>query len=88
MLDTRPLIDHLKQSKPYLFPDRVVSSRTISDTSKSKDRLKQQSTHFNFNLPIFYAPTEGDGNPKLINNRYQIEDELEPSTFANLYIVY
>lgn len=70
-----------------MFPDRVVSSRTISDSTKSRDKPKVPPTQYTFNLPIVFITTENEEKPKTITKRYVVEDELEPSTFANLYIV-
>jgi hypothetical protein len=81
------LIDHLKQTRAHIFPDRIVSSRTISDTIRSKDKPKTIAPSFHFNLPVLFTSGDPDQKPKMITKRYSVVDELDPSTFANLFVV-
>lgn len=64
-----------------------MSNRAISETSKSREKSKIPPTQYTFNLPIVYITTDHDDKPKTITKRYVIEDEFEPSTFANLFVV-
>lgn len=85
--ETRLLIDYLKQNRPHIFPDRVVSSRTINDPGKAGPKPKTGASSYSFNLPVLYAGAENESRPPTITKRYTVLDEFEPSTFANLFVV-
>ena len=83
----RLLVDHLKQNRAYVFPEKVLSTRVIFDSSRFAERPKAPSTAFAFNLPVTFAGVETDKDPQFVNNRYVVERELVQSTFADLLIV-
>lgn len=85
--EARFLIDFLKQNRTYVFPDKVVSSRTISNEGKPKDKNVVYPINAQFSLPVLITHTEIDKTLSIIANRYRVDDQMEPSTFADLLIV-
>jgi len=85
--EARFLMDYLKQNRNYVFPDKIVSSRTISNAEKPRDKSQSFANNVQFNLPVIITHAEIDPNMQVIANRYRVDDQLEPSTFADLLIV-
>ena len=83
----KALVDHFKQNRPYVFPDKVHSTRVIFDGSRFTQKPKPPVTSFSFQLPVVFMGCEPEFDSKSINKRYSVQTELVQSTFADLLIV-